>query len=376
MKQYTLKIFTIATIFIVALTLGSLATPQGALASSFDLAVSPPIFQIELTPPAVVDVKEQIILENTGENSLDLRVVFQPFRPKNENGAIEYRNDGVGGSDPLIFQRIKLLRDGKRVETLSLPPKTKRTLDLSISIPKDEPPSDYYFTILFVSQNGIQKDKVLPSDGAEMGDNQPANESQGSRSISAGGVGINVLLSIGPKTKSKGTIEEFSTPFFQTQGPVPFTVRIHNSSSHFIYPKANIVIKNMFGQIIGKVETLPVNILSNSTRALPSKEQFAALQRLEDAKDQKTKEDKKTLQSLKMLQTFTTPVAIWPETFLLGPYTATLTVALSDQGPVYMRSIMFVGFPLHIIVGFAIAIGLVLVIRSRLKTKNYDKDNE
>src|SRR3989344_4647692 len=46
----------------------------------------------------------------------------------------------------------------------------------------------------------------------------------------------------------KTTIEEFSSNIFFEKGPVPFTVRVRNTGAHFIKPKSEIAIKNMFGQ--------------------------------------------------------------------------------------------------------------------------------
>lgn len=359
-------LFTLCIIFLVSQYPDILISQ--ASAASFDLSVSPSIFQIELSPPAVADVKETLTLENNSDEPLPLTLRYRPFRPSGDNGELIYLKENESpGNDPLIFQRISVLDNGKRLESFIIPPKTKKQYDLAISIPKDEPPGDYYFSILFVSQNGSSLDLPLPKGEGQEGEGTTPPKNQGSSSTALGGVATNILLSIGPKTKTTGAIEDFSTSLFQPEGPVAFNVKIKNTSSHFIYPKARILITNMFGQTIGKVDLLPVNVLSNSVRSLPSIEQFAALQRLEDSKQGKTKEDKETLKTLETLETFNSSVAIWPEKFLLGPYTATLTVAFSDEGPLYTRSILFIGLPVYIGAGFAIAIILLLAIRTRLK---------
>jgi len=103
-----------------------------------------------------------------------------------------------------------------------------------VEVPSDEPAGDYYFSVLFLSTSPA------------------SNSAQSSLSNAIGGVAMNVLLSIGPKSKTTGSTEEFSTPLFQPEGPVSFKVKIKNTSSHFIAPQAQIVITNMFGQKIGK----------------------------------------------------------------------------------------------------------------------------
>ena len=329
-------------------------------ASTFDLSISPSIFQIELTPPAAVDAKETLVLENSSDEPLTLTLSYRSFRPNGESGELTYlKPDESPGNDPLIFERVSILENGKPVDSFVIPPKTKKEYDLSISIPKDEPPGDYYFSILFVSQNGSNLDLPLPK-GEDRGEGTTPPKNQGSSSTALGGIATNVLLSIGPKTKTTGAIEDFSTSLFQPEGPVAFSVKIKNTSSHFIYPKAQILITNMFGQTIGKIELLPVNVLSNSIRSLPSREQFVF-----EAQKQAGQLDEKTLE--KLLTKDSDMLAIWPEKFLLGPYTATLTVAFSDEGPLYTRSILFIGVPIYIIAGFIIALLLLLAIRTRLK---------
>jgi len=50
---------------------------------------------------------------------------------------------------------------------------------------------------------------------------------------------------------------------------------------------------------------------------------------------------------------------VWPEHFLLGEYSATLTLSLSDKGPTYTRTIHFLAIPL-ISLGYALISLLIL----------------
>lgn len=315
-------------------------------AQGLDLSVAPAIFQIELTPPADVAVSQNLTLQNNSDDPVSLAVQLKPFVPdESDDGKLRYLNDGetMKGADPHILDDVALMDNGQQVKRVELGPKEKRQFDLSVAIPKDEPPSDYYFSIVFLNT-------PEPAEGP----------SQSSSTLTAGGVAVNVLLSIGPQTQTTGSIEEFSTPFFVQSGPVPFTVKINNTSSHFVYPKAQIIIKNMFGQAVGKVDLLPVNILSNSVRAMPSKEDYVFTAQAQNATSEEQRTQNKELN-------LSHPVGIWPETFLLGPYTATLTVAMSDNGPLLTQTTHFVGVPLTIIGSFVVAVLLILLIRSRLQ---------
>lgn len=347
------KFQILLAIFVVFALCSMLTTSQVKAASSFDLSVSPQIYQIELTPPSQALAKQTLTLENPGNDPLPIHLEYRFFKPEGSNGDIIYlaKNSKVG-NDPNILDKIGLFDKDEKIESLTLPPKTKKQFDLIVSIPKDEPPGDYYFSIIFL---------------ADVKTDDPNIKSTQSTAI--GGIATNVLLSIGPKTKTTGSIEEFSTPFFKSNGPVDFMVRIKNSSPHFIYPQGQILITNMFGQKIGKIDLLPLNILSDSSRSLPSREQFESLQRIEDAQKGQGKEDQKTLKTLEALGKLNksdSSVAVWPETFLLGPYKATLTIALSDEGPLYVRSIHFIGLPLGAITAFVICLTIIFLIKSRL----------
>jgi hypothetical protein len=97
----------------------------------------------------------------------------------------------------------------------------------------------------------------------------------------------------------------------------------------------------MFGQAVGQVKTVPVNVLSQSKRYIPS-----------SAKDQGGK-----------------PQVVWNTQFLLGFYKATATLSLSDQGPVVTKTTGFFAFPVEGILGIAILIILSVGIYKRVKAK-------
>ena len=352
-KQTSLGISLL--IILTSLFLIPYSTPVSA--QGIDLSVSPPIFQIELLPPANAKAEQQLTVENTGSEPLVLDLVFRAFESSTaENGTLSLLDSTkpIPGPNPRILERITILENGEPITRLRLAPGQQKKLDLQIIVPKDEPPADYYLTLIFLAQQTAGDDK------------------ESTTAITTGGVGVNLLLSVGPQSQTSGILEEFSTPFFQEHGPVPFTVKLTNTSSHFIYPEGMITIKNMFGQTIEQIELLPVNILAHSTRALPSAEQFQFLAEKDESRirSQESGEDDEegALDSSFIIPD--SPTAFWDEHFLLGPYTATLELALSDQGPLIVRKIHFIGFPLYLVIGFGVALIIVVFIRSRLKKRH------
>jgi hypothetical protein len=227
------------------------------------------------------------------------------------------------------------------VESITLGPKQQKTLSMKVNIPEDITISDYYFSIIFVSTNS----RITESNS----------------SINQIGIATNVLLSVGQKETPKIVLEEFSTSNFFEKGPVPFTVRIKNEGIHLINPKGEITIKNVFGQTIGKLNLTSVNILFDSIRAIPNDIYTQELKLEGNSNAKKSSVD------------FKRPVVLWKENFLLGIYTATLNLNISDEGPTITKTIRFFAFPIEILIIIVIAIIAFIVIRKRLKL--YTKKN-
>lgn len=270
-------------------------TAPSAHAESISLAVDPPIFQINAIPPA--NILSPLTIENRGESGLNLSISFKSFVPTDrEDGQIKYVKGELGID-------VKLLDEsGQATSEFELSPRQKRNFNLSINLPSDAKSSDYYFSLIFLSSKSTMGDITSSENVA--------------------GIAANVLLSVGSGPVS-GEISEFSAPIFIERGPVPLTVRIKNRSNHFISPTGEILIKNIFGQTIGRVDLAQVNILADSVRNIPSEDYFDEGKNLPD-----------------------NLAAYWPQNFLLGPYKASLSIALSDTGPLFKRSIFFFAFPL------------------------------
>jgi len=303
--------------------------PEKSLAD-FSLGVYPPILQIHATPPA--SIHTQVVVSNPGDIPVNLHMDVKPFRPNlDQNGTITFLKPGeeIEGNDPNIIKKIEFTNsDGTPFTDFSLSPGAEKTVFIHAAIPKDEPSGDYYLSLLFTS---------LPNQGKVNGI---------SSSGIIGGIGANLLLSIGPFTPTTGNISEFSTHPIILKGPVNFKVAVQNTSAHFTAPRGTIIITNMFNQIVGDLDLVPVNVLANSTRFMPDK-------------DNNTIEESES----------EIPVVVWKEKNLFGLYTARLRLALSDQGPLFNRTIYFFALPIEVILGIIFASLIVTVVIVRVKTR-------
>ena len=301
---------------------------EKASAASLSLSIDPSIIEINALPPSVAT--STLSIQNKSDNQVQLKILFKPFKPRLENGELEY----VNPQDSFVAQNVRILDGEVPVEGIVLAPRQQKKLTLNVNIPQNSDISDYYFSIVFISQSTAS--------------------SISTSSFNQLGIVSNVLLSIGAKEVPEGVIEEFSTGLFYESGPVPFTLRIKNKGTHFIKPKGEILIKNMFGQNIGKLDLVSVNILSDSTRAIPN---TIYMQELRSADKQKSN------------LSFQNPKALWKEDFLLGFYTATLNISLSDEGPNFTKSIHFFAFPFQGLILILIALISSIVIVNRVRTR-------
>ena len=309
--------------------LGYLFIAQTVNATSLNLSIDPPITTINIVPPATAT--SPLNITNKDDTQVTLQIQLKPFKAKGENGELEYARDV-----PEIFKNIQILDANVPVESITLGPKQQKNLNLSINIPQNTNISDYYFSVVFTSTDS------------------PPIESNSS--INQIGIATNVLLSVGPLKIPKATLKEFSANAFFGKGPVPLTIKVKNEGIHFIKPKGEVIIKNMFGQAVGKLDLTNTNVLSDSIRAIPN-DTYMQMLRLEDASDTKTKSS----------FDFKHPIALWKENFLLGLYTATLNISMSDAGPIFTRSIRFFAFPFEALVIITIMVIAIIVIRKRLK---------
>jgi len=295
----------------------SLLPLNKAYATSVSLRVSPPSITIQTKAPNTI--KTPLSIENRTEQPMEFEILLKPFRAKDSQGNVSYLENFDKKPDPDILKKVTILEDDEPTNKILLGPFQKKTLTFSLHIPTEQTESDYYFSILFIS-------------------NPEPSTFEKKETITKAQVIIasHILLSIQNISSSpKGTIEEFSGPFFSQKGPIPFTLRVRNTGSHAILPQGIITIKNMFSQTVGAIGIKQSPILIDSEKLLVTEGDLTKLS--------------------------------WQNGFLLGPYTARLTLALSKHGPTFTRSVQFVVLPLKEtgeIVGIFI---LILFVIKRIK---------
>ena len=309
-----------------------LVSIAGAQGDEFSLGIYPPILEINAQPPA--NIEANIYLQNLSDFPQNLKIILKSFRPSERgDGTLRYiSKDTIEGPDPLILQKIKVYDQDIALDILSLDPFESRELTLKISLDSGDPLGDYYFSVIFVSQETQDTDI--------------------SQSQIPGGIGTNVILSVGQKGVVQGEIKEFSIPRILGSGPVPITLWLQNNSSHYVLPTGRIIIQDMLGREAGQVSILPQHVLANSARFMIDTDQASPSASLEDQISRLSKKH---------------AVLIWPKKFLFGLYTAYAHVKLSENGPVFETKTSFIALPTYML--FAISFLAFVLIGIYLKVK-------
>lgn len=277
-----------------------------ALAQDFAAGINPPILFIEAEAPA--SVKAPITLENQSDQTITYGIYLRPFKANPYGNGIPNYDPELHTEYESFFENVQVRVDGEDITEISLNPKQSQDLELSILIPDDAPPIDRYFTVVFLASEG------------ELNEN---NSSSGAK----GGIGTNVLLTIGPKTDPEGRISKLNIPKFVTRGPVPIELEIANHNDYWVVSEGNLVIKNVFGHAVGSLEFGPLSILRQSNRIIS---------------DENSDEN----------------MLYWSEKYPIGIYTVTANVALSEKGPLLTRETTFIAFPIE----YALIITLIIVV--------------
>jgi len=293
--------------------------PRKVFAENFSLGLSPQT--ITVSAPVGKVAKTYVDVENFSDSPTTLSVSFKEFTAsEKDDNQIEFL---PLTEKFLIFTKtISVTHDERVIERFVLPAKTRQRINISIPIPNDASQKDYAFSIIFTD----------------------ITENTTSSNISTtkirGAIGTNILLKIDDNSTPSLNIDQFSTKFFHKQGPVPFVIKLHNPGNSFISPQGTLKIRNMFGQLVGKIDLINLNILANRSRTYFSEEELNL-----------TNGEK---------------AVIWPEKFLLGVYSAELHLTLPENNTTYMRTIYFFAFPIQAIIILILIIGALIFIKKRV----------
>jgi len=226
---------TLTTIFVA--TFFALLTQSTGIAQAVSL--SPLTFELSANPGETIS--NVLKITNTDPTPVLISINVEDFTAVGEEGQVTLQDDeGVH-----TYSLAKWVTVTPSV--LSLGPNEAGTVQFTINVPFEAEPGGHYGSVLATI---------------------------GSASPSAGGVSVTqkvgslVLMNVAGDVTEQLFIEELSAKPFSEYGPVTILSRFQNTGTVHLKPRGFILVKNMLGQEVEKLDLPQKNVLPHSIRRI------------------------------------------------------------------------------------------------------------
>ncbi|OGY42378.1 MAG: hypothetical protein A2Y82_04455 [Candidatus Buchananbacteria bacterium RBG_13_36_9] len=309
------KIFLVMAILLV---LGLIPLAGNAV------TVSPPLIEIDA---AKGDIINQVIkVRNEGTEATTYYLSAEKFVAAGEEGSPQF----VSGEDIGLATWIQF-----PYKSISVPAGGTVEVPFSIIVPNYAGPGGYYAAVF-------------------LGSMPPEAKAAGTQIGIASRIGTLILVKIAGEIKENAELAEFSTTAKSYLSlPATLIARVKNTGNVHVKPMGEVVIKNMFGSVAGKVAVNESggNVLPDSIRKFE-----ANWVKNPDAKG---------------ATTFWGKYRQEKENYAFGKYTADLSLSYGTAGKVLSASTGFWVIPWHVVIVNLIGI-IILVIIIYFLVKKYN----
>ena len=315
MKKFILFFVVILTLLVINCQL----SVSKAFAQEFSLSISPPLTQILIKPGTKVTQAYQLV--SSGEGGLYSMHLF-PFSPDGINGEIDLDETSQNSSwFSLLTPQITF------GEKFNIPAGATTTVVLQINVPAEVAQKDYYYSLIFQSEN----EKSLGE----------------SSSQTRGRIGSNLLISVtNDENPFKiAEIQKFSAPLIiDSLTKINYSFILKNVGRTLFKPIGRITVNNLFSRRKTNLELAPQNVLAYSERKI-----FCL------------KEESLTDCNLD------SPV-------LLGLYKAKLDFTLDGESKIYQAEVVTLALPFSLIIVLAVICIILTTVINKIKVKNIVAD--
>ena len=281
----------VISIFIGKLTIVSAQQSQSDV-QSITLGISPQTLDVTANPGEVI--ANTFRLTNASAGTIQIKTTPKNFTPLGEEGAVNLTEDDTSYA----------IATWTSVSPATTTIKSNETADFEvvIDVPTDAEPGSHFGSVVFQT--------IPPED-----DSAAAVVSQEIAPV--------ILVKIAGEVTETAEIEEFSSTqsFWSDEATISFISRIKNTGSAHFKPTGQIVIKNMLGNEVKKLELSKENILPNSIRQITTD---------------------------------------WTDFgFLIGNYSAELTIVSDDGNNIQTSTTSFTVFPYQTVIPVAVIVGII-----------------
>jgi hypothetical protein len=305
-----MKHFFSFSLAVLTAVMGAIIAP-----SAYALMVSPVAFDFEGTPGG--SARGVIRLTNDSERSDTFSLEARNFIPYGEEGAQTYleEEEVTGLASWVRFDQPSVfLQAGQTAE-----------FPFVVAVPPDAEPGGHYAAIFF---------------------SRVPDKAQGTGVGVGGAVGVLLLMNVSGEIHEEARIESFTVRegAVHDRLPIYFDLRIRNLGSVHFRPRGELMIRNVFGNVVNRSDVNPKNsaVLPNSVRRVESV-WARTLQEQEGGFFVQAKEE-------------------W-RNFAIGPYTAAVEMRYGSQAwQLSSAQMTFWVFPWRLLLLTGVAVLLIVVL--------------
>lgn len=203
------------------------------------VTVSPLNFELNSNPGDRVN--NYIKIYNDTDSEISVKMEVEDFAASGERGEVLLKTDD-SISTYSLHNWVSM-----NPEVFNLAPRAVQVVKFLIIVPENAEPGGHYASILAsISGAGVESTGVGVAQK----------------------VGSLLLLSVSGELFEKMDIAEFSAPEFSEYGPKELIAKFSNSGTIHAKPRGFVIIKNMFGAEVAKIDIPQLNVLPQSTRKI------------------------------------------------------------------------------------------------------------
>jgi len=230
MRKIRFSVYFLLTAFFI------LAIPQTPTAKAVSL--SPLTFELSANPGDTVS--NILKVTNTDPNPVNIVVDVEDFAAVGEEGQVTL----LPGEDNSTYSLASWVTVSPSL--LSIPAHDSATVEFTVNVPFGAEPGGHYGSVLATVS-------TAPTPGAV---------------TVAQKIGSLLLMNVAGDVEERLHIAEFSVEPFSEYGPVTILSRFENTGTVHLKPRGFILIKNMFGREVEKLDLPQKNVLPKSIRRI------------------------------------------------------------------------------------------------------------
>lgn len=259
------------------------------------LGITPQLLEVTANPGEVIT--STFRLTNASSENIAIKTIPKNFTPNGEEGAVNLTEEDTTYA---IANWINV-----SPETSNVAANKTQDFEVSIDVPSNAEPGSHFGSVVF---------QTIPPENDE------------AAALISQEIAPVILVRIAGDTTEVAAIEEFKTGsnFYSNENSVDIISRLKNTGNVHFKPTGQIVIKNMFGSEVAKLDLDKKNVLPDSIRQFVNEWQI--------------------------------------DGFKVGRYTAELTLVTGDDNNIQTAKTSFIIFPYQTILPILVATILLVIV--------------